>query len=114
MESVFSIEIVRCTWQLEFFKRNATKDVFLISLQNFHRSRFSSILSKMYEEIFLKRLVNQRLHFRPFNGKLPTISEYSKKTFFLESAFPEFRNSGLLGCSVREKGTVLKRFFWNF
>ena len=114
MESVFSIEIVGCTGQLEFFKRNATKDVFLISFQNFHRSRFSSILSKMYEEIFLKRLVNQRLHFRPFNGKLPTISEYPKKAFFLESAFPEVRNSGLLVCSVREKGTVWKRFFWNF
>ena len=39
----------RCsyTWsigQLKFFKRNATKDVFLIIFQNFHNSSFSNIL----------------------------------------------------------------------
>ena len=54
------------------------------------------------------------VHFRPFFGKLPTISEYSKKTFFLESVFAEVRNSGLQDCNVREKGTVLERFFGNF
>ena len=52
--------------------------------------------------------------YRPFSGKLPAISEYSKEIFFLESVFSEVRNSGLQGCSVSENGTVLQRFFWNF
>ena len=39
-------------WTVQFFKRNATKDVFEIIFHNFHNSSFSNILSKMYEEIF--------------------------------------------------------------
>ena len=35
-----------------FFKRNTTKDVFLIFFLKFHNSSFSNILSKMYDEIF--------------------------------------------------------------
>ena len=46
--------------------------------------------------------------------KLPTISEYSKETFFLGSVFAEVRNSGMQGFSVREKGTVSQRFFGIF
>ena len=39
-------------WIVQFFKRNATKDVFEIIFHNFHNSSFPNILSKMYEEIF--------------------------------------------------------------
>ena len=33
--------------QLEFFKRNAIKDIFLIISQNFHNINFPNVLSKM-------------------------------------------------------------------
>ena len=49
--------------------------------------------------------------YRPFFSELPTILEYTKETFFLEPAFADVRNSGLQGCSVREKGTLSQRFF---
>ena len=52
------------------------------------------------------------VYFRPFFGKLPTISEYSKKTFFLESVFAEVRNSGLQDCNVREKRDSFGKVFW--
>ena len=39
-------------WTVQFFKGNATKDVFEIIFHNFHNSSFSNILSKMYEDIF--------------------------------------------------------------
>ena len=51
------------------------------------------------------------IHYRPFSGKLPTISEYSKEIFFLKSAFNDVRNSAPQGCSVREKGTLFKGIF---
>ena len=59
------------------------------------------------------------LHYRPFSGKLPTISQHSKEIFLLQSAFAEDRNCGLQGCCVRKKGTVSLRcffffFFWVF
>ena len=54
MESVFGIVVAGWIGQLKFFKRNAVKDVFLIIFQNFHNSNFSSVLSKMFEEIFLE------------------------------------------------------------
>ena len=54
------------------------------------------------------------LHCRPLSDKLPSISEHSKETFVLESVCAEVRNSVLQICDVREKGTVLQRFFWNF
>ena len=47
-------------------------------------------------------------------GKLTTILEYSKETFSLEPAFADVRNSGLQGCSVKEKGTLSQRFFKKF
>ena len=53
-KSVFGVVIGGWIWQLEFFKRNATKDVFLVIFQNFHKSSFSNILSKMYEDILLE------------------------------------------------------------
>ena len=95
------------------FKRNAMKDVFLIIFQNFHNSNFSNVLSKMWEDIFQKRFVNQMTLVQIFSGKLPAISKYSKETFLLESAFAYVRNSELQGCSVREKGTLSQRFFEN-
>ena len=49
-----------------------------------------------------------------FSCILPTISEYSKETFSLEPAFGDVRNSGLQGCSVREKSTLSQRFFQEF
>ena len=49
------------------------------------------------------------LHYRPLSGKLPTILEHSKES--LESVCVEVRLSGLQTCNVREKGTVLQRFF---
>ena len=54
MESVFAIVIGGQIRQLKFFKRNATKDVFLIIFQNFHNSSFSNILWKIYEVIFIE------------------------------------------------------------
>ena len=41
MESVFSIAMDRWIGQLEVFKKNATKDAFLIMFQNFHKNSFS-------------------------------------------------------------------------
>ena len=46
-ESVFGIVIGRWIGQLEFFKRNAIKDIFLIISQNFHNINFPNVLSKM-------------------------------------------------------------------
>ena len=117
VESVFDIVVGGWIGQLKFFKRNAIKDAFLIIFQNFHNSNFSSVLSKMFEDIFLEAFSwsnDSWLHESPFSGKLPTISEYSKETFFLESAFADVSNSGLQDCSVGEKGTFLQGFFWNF
>ena len=54
MVSVFGIYIGGWTGQLKFFKRNATKDAFLIIFQNVHKSSFSNIPSKMYGEIILE------------------------------------------------------------
>ena len=54
VEPVFCI--VKSGWigLIEFFKRNATKEPFLIILQDFQNSSFSNILPKIYEEIFLE------------------------------------------------------------
>ena len=55
MESVFGIVIGGWIEQLEFFERNAIKDVFFLMIfQNFHNSNFSNVLSKMCEETFLE------------------------------------------------------------
>ena len=54
VESVFCIVIGGWIWQLEFCKKNATKDVFLVIFQYFHNSSFSNILSKIHEEIFFR------------------------------------------------------------
>ena len=55
VESVFFIVIGGWIGQVEFCKRNATKDgVFLIIFQYLHNNSFSNILSKIYEEIFLE------------------------------------------------------------
>ena len=62
MESVFDIVVGGWIGQLKFFKRNAIKDAFLIIFQNFHNSNFSSVLSKMFEDIFLEGLVDQMTH----------------------------------------------------
>ena len=59
MESVFVIVIGGYIGQLEFFKRNVTKDVFLIIFKNFHNSSFPNIPRKMYEVTFIKCLVNE-------------------------------------------------------
>ena len=83
---------------------------------------FPNISWKLYKVIFYKRLVSRSrnlsliewLHYRPFPGKLPTISEHSKETFFLESAFAGVRNCGLQTCNLTGKGIVLQRFLWNF
>ena len=50
----------------------------------------------------------------PSSDKLPTLSKYSKQTFFLESTFADIRNSGLPGCGVREKGTLVQKNYWYF
>ena len=54
MDSVFRIVIGGWIEQFELFKKNATKDIFLIILQNFHNSSFSNILLKIYENIFIE------------------------------------------------------------
>ena len=54
------------------------------------------------------------LHYRPFPGELPTISEHSKETFFLESVFDNVRNCGLQAYNVGKKRTNSQRFVWNF
>ena len=54
------------------------------------------------------------LHYRPFSDKLPTNSEYSKETFFLESVFDEVRNSRLQGCSDREKKDSFTKTYLQF
>ena len=84
---------------LDFFDRVAKRRSFSYFTKMWFHNRRSSI---------------KLLHYRPFSEKLPTLSKYSKETFFLESAFADVRNSGLQGCSVREKGTLSQRFFWNF
>ena len=50
----------------------------------------------------------------PSSDKLPTLSKYSKQTFFLESTFADIRNSGLPGCGVREKGTLVQKIIGIF
>ena len=86
------------------------KTFFLIIFRNFHNSSFSNILSKIYEEIILKSLIKW-VYYRPFSGKLPTISECSKETFFLESAFAAgVRKSGLQVCNGKKKGQFWKYF----
>ena len=52
VDSVF--HIVGWIGLFQLFRRNATKDAFLIILQNFHNSNFSNIPPKMYEDIFLE------------------------------------------------------------
>ena len=54
VDSLFCIVIGGWIAEFKLFKRNATKGVFLIILQNFHNSSFSNILSKMYENIFIE------------------------------------------------------------
>ena len=57
MESVFGIVIGGWIGQLEFFKRNAIKDIFF---DNFLNINFSNVLSQKYvERLFWKRLVNE-------------------------------------------------------
>ena len=77
LESVFVIVVGGYIGQLEFFKRNVTKDVFLIIFKNFHNSSFSNIPWKMYEVII------KWLHYRRFSGKFRNISEHSKGNIFL-------------------------------
>ena len=109
VESVFGIVISGWIGKLEFFKRNAIKDgVIFFYFPKFHNSDFSKVQN------FRGNFFITSLYYRPFSGKLPTISQYSKKTFFLESAFKEVRNSGLQGRSIREKGRLSQIFFWNF
>ena len=48
VELVFGIFIGGWIGQLEFIKRNAIKDIFLlINFQNFHYINFSNVLSKL-------------------------------------------------------------------
>ena len=56
VDSVFRIGIGGWIGLFEFFRKNATKDVFLIILKSFHHSSFSDIPSKMYEDNFLELL----------------------------------------------------------
>ena len=49
METVFGIAIGGWIEQLEYFKKNATKDIFFIIFQN-----LDNILLKMYEVLFLE------------------------------------------------------------
>ena len=65
----------------------------------------------MLRDFFRSVYLIKRLQYKLLSGKLPTISEYSKEAFFLELAFADVRNSGLQGCSVKEKGTLSQRFF---
>ena len=115
-DSVFSIVIGGWLDSSNFLKRSLLKTFFLIILQNFHNSSFSNIPSKMYERYFFSSVwLIKWLYYRPFSCRLPTISEYSKETFFLEPVFAEVRNSGLQGCSVRKKkGQFCKDVFGIF
>ena len=54
VESVFAIVLGGYIEQPKFFKRNATKDVFLIFFQNFHYSSLSNIPWKMYEVVSIE------------------------------------------------------------
>ena len=49
-----------------------------------------------------------------FYGKLPTISEHPKKTFFLGYFLAEVRSSGLEACNVSEKEDFCKYFLGIF
>ena len=50
----FRLSYRRVVGQLEFFKRSAIKDAFLIIFQNLRNSSFSNVLSKISQEIFLE------------------------------------------------------------
>ena len=54
VDSAFCVVIGGWIEKFELFKRNPTKNFFLIILQSFQNSSFSNILSKMYEDIFLE------------------------------------------------------------
>ena len=79
---------------------NATKDVLLQIFQNFQ----NLLLSISCCAIQITSL------YRPLSGKLPIISEHSKKTFVLEPVCAKFRNSGLQACNVRKKGQFCRDF----
>ena len=48
------------------------------------------------------------------SGKVPTISEYSQATFFLDSLFAQVRFSRLQSCSLEKKGQSCKKLFGIF
>ena len=54
VEPVFFIAKGGWIGQIEFFKKNATKEIFLIILQNFRNCSFFNIIPKVYEEIFVE------------------------------------------------------------
>ena len=99
----------------KFLKGTLLKTFYLIIFQKFHNSNFCKVLLKICEEIFFRSVqLIKWFHYRPFSGKLPIILEYSKETFFLESAFADVRNSELQGGSIREKNTLSQIYFQIF
>ena len=99
----------------KFLKGTLLKTFYLIIFQKFHNSNFSNVLLKICEEIFFRSVqLIKWFHYRPFSGKLSIILEYSKETFFLESAFADVRNSELQGGNIREKNTLSQIYFQIF
>ena len=107
MESVVAIVTYGSIGQLKCFKRNATKDVFLIIFQNFHNSSFSSVPGKMYKVIFIE-VFSQSNDFITdlFQANFQLLQKTQKETFFLKSVFAGDRKSRLQGCRVRKKGSA--------
>ena len=64
---------------------------------------FPTFSQKYVKRFFRSVYLIKWLHYRPFSGKLPTISEHSKQKFFLGSAFKDVRNSEPQNCIALEK-----------
>ena len=115
MEPVFCIVKGGWTGQIEFFKRNATKEVFLIILQNFRNSNFSNIFPKVYEEIFFEAFswpsdVIIGLSFAKFQLFQNTHRKHFSWSLYL-------LKSEILDCravALEKKGQFRKDFFWIF
>ena len=54
------------------------------------------------------------LHHRPFSGRLPTISEYSNETFFLESVLLKSEIQDCRSLALEKKGHFRKDIFGIF
>ena len=73
---------------------------------------FSTFSQKCVKRFFRSVYLIKWLHYRPFSGELQTISEYSKKTFFLESlSFLKLENLDCRAVAIVKMDSFKNLFF---